>query len=170
VNKTEKEQLREELHHIFNSHPYALVLSFSGLKVNDVAALRRKLRDSKCAYRVVKNTVAKIAADGTPMASLLDHFEGTTAIAYHPSDPVVLAKIFHEFTRENKAIGFKGILLEGRPLPADQLEMVVNMPTKDQSLSKLLFLLNYPVTSLARVLQASLRDLCLVMKEARKES
>jgi len=47
---------------------------------------------------------------------------------------------------------------------------VVNMPTKDQSLSKLLFLLNHPVTSLARVLQASLRDLCLVMKEARKES
>ncbi len=83
---------------------------------------------------------------------------------------MVLAKIFSEFTKENKAIGFKGILLEGKPLPADQFEAVVNMPTKAESLSRLLFLLNYPVTSLARVLQASLRDLCLVMKEARKES
>lgn len=170
MNKTEKQQLREELHHIFATHPNALLVSFKGLKVNDAAALRRKLRDARCGYRVVKNTIAKIAAEGTPMAGVLDQFDGTTAVAYNEADPIGLAKIFADFSKENKSLAFKVILLEGKPVPGDQLESVANMPTKPELLAKLLFLLNYPITSLARVLQAPLRDVGLVLKEIKKEA
>jgi large subunit ribosomal protein L10 len=170
VNKTEKQQLREELNHIFATNPHALLVSFSGLKVNDAAVLRRKLRDAHCGFRVVKNTIAKIAAEGTAMAGVLDQFDGTTAVAYNESDPIALAKVFADFSKENKTLSFKVILLDGKPIPGDQLNAVATMPTKPELLAKLLFLFNYPVTSLARVLQAPLRDLGLVLKEIKKEA
>lgn len=170
MNKTEKEQLRQELHHIFATNPNALLVSFKGLKVNDAAALRRKLRDARCGYRVVKNTIAKIAAEGTPMAGVLEKFDGTTAVAYNEADPIGLAKIFADFSRENKSLAYKVILLDGQPIPGDQLEAVATMPTKPELLAKLLFLLNYPLTSLARVLQAPLRDVGVVLKEIKKEA
>lgn len=170
MNKTDKQQLRQDLHHIFTSNPHALLVSFSGLKVNDAAALRRKLRDSRCGYRVVKNTIAKIAAEGTPMAGVIDQFDGTTAVAYSEGDPITLAKIFSDFAKENKSLSFKAILLDGKAIPGDQLDAVAHMPSKPELLAKLLFLFNYPVTSLARVLQAPLRDLGIVLNQIKKEA
>ena len=165
MKRVEKDNLRAELHEIFRQNPNMLVISYLGFKVNDTATLRRRLRDARCGYRVVKNTLARRAAEGTPMAQVADMFEGTTALAYSPDDPVGLAKVLREFVRENKSLTFKAIIAEGKVFPGDSLEAVANMPTKEQLLAQLLFLLNHPVTSLARVLNATARDLAVVMKE-----
>lgn len=170
MKRTEKEQLCSELHDVFMHNHNALVMSFSGLKVNDAAVLRRRLRDAKCSYRVVKNTIAKIASEGTPMANVANLFEGTTAIAYNVDDPVGLAKIMQEFSKENKSLSYKAILVEGQVYPPGQLDAVATMPSKPEIISKLMFLLNYPVTALARVLNAPLTNLGLVLKETKKES
>ena len=170
MKRTEKEQLQEKLHTIFQKNENAIIFSFEKLKANDAAALRRKLRDAQCSYRVVKNTIARIAAKGTAMEQLLPSFKGISAIAYNESDPVGLAKIFKEFSKDNKAFTYKSILVEGKPYSGKELDNVAAMPTKPQLLSQLLFLLNHPITSLARVLQAPLRDLGLVLKEVKKEA
>lgn len=169
MNRTEKQQLCKELHEVFLHHPHALVVDFTGINVNDVSALRRKLRDANCHYQVVKNTFARIAAKDTPMAGLMNYFQGTTAIAYHPTDPILLAKIFTEFAKDNKNLSFKGILLDGQPLPGSELDAVATMPGKPELISKLLFLLNYPLTALVRVLNAPMRDMAVVLGEIKKE-
>lgn len=170
MRRTEKEQLRDDLHQIFLHNPNALLMSFKGLKVNDAATLRRKLRDADCSYRVVKNTIARIAAADTPMAAVADQFEGTTAVAYNATDPMKLAKIFLDFSKDNKSFNFKVMLVEGQPYPGEKLGVIASMPTKPELISKLLFLLNYPITSLARVLKAPMRDLGVVISEIKKES
>lgn len=169
MNRTEKQQLCTELHEVFLTNPHALVLDFTGINVNDVSILRRKLREANCSYKVVKNTFARIAAKDTPMAGLVGYFAGTTAIAYHPSDPVLLAKIFTEFAKENKKLSFKGILLDGQPLPGSEIEAIATMPGKPELIAKLLFLLNYPLTALVRVLNAPMRDMAVVLGEIKKE-
>lgn len=168
MKRTEKHQLKDELHEIFLNNPNALVIGFAGLKVNDDAQLRRKLEAANCSYKVVKNTIARKAAEGTPMEAVADHFTGTTAVAYSPNDAVGLAKVFRDFSKDNKSFKFKAILVEGHMYPGDQLEKVASMPTKEEAISQLLFLLNHPVTSLARVLQASMRDLAVVLNEIKK--
>ena len=104
------------------------------------------------------------------MAAVADKFDGTTAVAYHASDPIRLAKIFLDFAKENKSLNFKVILVEGQPFPGDRLDVVATLPSKPQLISKLLFLLNYPVTSLARVLKAPVRDVGVVLGAVKKES
>lgn len=170
MKRTEKETLKDQLHTIFTRNANAVVFSFSKLKANDSAALRRKLRDSNCTYRVVKNTLARIAAKDTPMEQLVPNFQGSTAIAYCEADPITLAKIFKDFSKDNKAFTYKSILVDGKVYKGEDLDAVASMPSKPQLISQLMFLLNHPITSLARVLQAPLRDLCLVMKEVKKES
>ena len=165
MRRNEKEQLREELHNIFNSNPNALLVGFSGLTVNDAVTLRRKLHEANCEYKVVKNRIAKIAAEGTPMEMLVSHFEGTTAVAYNEDDPVTLAKIFKDFVKENKALSFKAFLVEGQPYPGEQVDIVAKMPSRDELITQLAFMLKQPITSLARVLQAPLRDLSTVLKQ-----
>ncbi len=170
MRRTEKEQLREELHGIFSSNPHGMLVGFSGLTVNDAGDLRRKLREANCSYRVVKNTIAKIAAEGTPYASVSECFDGTTAVAYSDSDPIGLAKVFKDFAKDHKVFTFKAFMLDGKVMTGDHVEAVAAMPTKEESLAKLLFLLKHPVTSLARVLVAPLRDLGIVLNETKKES
>jgi len=170
VNRTEKEQLCNELNTIFQNNTNALVVGFSGLKVNDAAELRLKLREANCSYRVVKNTIAKIAAEGTPMASVVDQFVGITAIAFNESDPVLLAKTFREFFKTHKVFDIKAILVEGNSYPGDQLDAIAAMPTRDELIAKLMSLLNCHLMSLVRVLNAPLRDLGMVLNEIKKES
>lgn len=155
---------------MFQRNPNAILMSYSKLKANDAAALRRKLRDSKCSYRVVKNTIAKLAAKGTNMEAMSKHFRGSTAVAYHENDPIGLAKVFSEFGRTVKVFVFKAVMVEGREYAGDSLEAVASLPSKHQLVGQVAALLNQPLTSLARVLRAPLRDLASVLKEITKEA
>jgi len=170
VKRSDKEQLCQELHEVFQNNANAVVVSFSGLTVTNDVLLRSKLRESNCSYRVVKNTIAKIAAEGTPMAAVTDTFVGTTAIAYNESDPVTLAKVFKDFAKDVNAFNFKAILVEGKAYPGEELDAIASMPGREELIAKLLFLLTYPVTSLARVLNAPVRNLGIVLNEIKKES
>jgi large subunit ribosomal protein L10 len=170
VKRSEKEQLCQELHEVFQNNTNAVLVGFSGLTVNNDVLLRSKLRDSNCSYRVVKNTIAKIAAAGTPMEAVTDKFVGTTAIAYNESDPITLAKVFKEFAKDVNVFDFKAVLVEGKAYPGEQLDAIAAMPGREELIAKLLFLLTHPVTSLARVLNAPVRNLGIVLNEIKKES
>ena len=91
-----------------------LIVSFQGLTVEKDWELRRALEKAELNYRVVKNTLVKIAVEGTPLEPLKDQFTGLTAVAYSQKDPVGLAKVLSKFAKDNAKLKFKAGIVEGR--------------------------------------------------------
>ncbi len=170
MRRDQKEQLREELNLIFSKANNAVILSFSKFTVNDVNNLRRKLRESNCNYKVIKNRIAKIAAKGTPMEQVIDLFEGVTAIAYTFDDePSKVAKLLKEVQKDLNVFEFKGFIVDGEPYKGDHLDMVASLPSRVELITKFAIALQYPIVTLARLLKAPVRDIALVFSEVGKK-
>ena len=99
VTRAEKEQELQDLSSVFKSADTAILVDYKGLNVPQVTDLRRQLRAARAQYKVIKNTLARRASQGTRLASLESHFVGTTAIAYTSNDAVLLAKALTTFMK-----------------------------------------------------------------------
>jgi len=165
MDKTEKQQIIDELSQAFAQNKSVIVMTFSGLNVADVTELRRKITQSGSDYRVVKNTLALRAAQDTAVAKLASHFAGPTAIVYTAGDPVALAKILTDFVKTHPAISFKGGVLEQSVLTPAQCQSLAEMPSKEVLLGKVLYLLNAPVARLAGALNSPLMKMALLLKQ-----
>lgn len=133
---------------------HAFVVGFKGISVNQANDLRSRIRAKGGHYVVVKNTLARRVVAGRPLEQVREHFTGPTAIAFG-ADPVQLAKVLSEFAKESPVIEFKAGLVEGRPVAANQVAEIAQMPSRDELIAKLLYLLQSPITRLVRVLAAS---------------
>jgi len=169
VNRTEKQAAVEALTRDFETHSAVFALDFRHLKVDQATELRRKIRDCGGRYRVVKNTLALRALEGSQMTTLGPHFKGMTGLAYAESDPIALAKVLNDFARAVPALTFKGGVVSGRDLDADAFKELASLPGKSELTAKLLYVLEAPVKNFLGVLQASARDLVLVLKAALDE-
>jgi large subunit ribosomal protein L10 len=157
--------LKEE----FKSTGNALVVSYQGLTVEKDWQLRRALRDADLHYRVVKNTLSRIAVEGTPLEPLKEHFVGMTAVAYSAKDPVGLAKVLSNFAKDNAQLTFKAGIVEGRVIKIKDIEALAKMPSKEELISRLMFLLNAPAQRTASVLIGVHRNLAVVINEIAKQ-
>jgi len=169
MNKTEKQQIIDELNTAFTGSKSVILMKFSGLNVADVTELRRKVRQVGSGYRVVKNTLAIRAAENTHVSQLKPQFDGTTAAVYTAGDPVALAKVLTEFVKTHPAISFKGGVLENSFLTAAQCQSLAEMPSKEQLLAKLLYLLNAPLSRLAASLLSPLTKTALLLKQLEEQ-
>lgn len=167
--KTQKENLVAEYESGVANAPHAFLLSYQGLNVPKDAELRQKVRESGGSYVVVKNRLILRAIEGKALAQLEDRFEGPTAVAYCDSEPVALAKVLTEFQKEAPSIEFRGGLLNGQAVAADQIQEIANLPSREELLAKLLFLLQSPVTRLVRTLAAVPRDFVYVLEQIRQK-
>lgn len=167
--KEQKEQDIALLKEEFKNTDNALVVSFEGLSVEKDWELRNSLRASQLNYRVVKNTIGKIAVEGTPLEPLKDHFKGMTAIAYSANDPVSLAKVLSKFAKENSQLSFKAGLVEGRVINVKDIDALASMPSKEELISKLMFLLNAQAQRMAVVLNGVARNLAVVVDQIAKK-
>ena len=146
--------------------PHAFLVSYKGITVPQVTDLRSRIRATGGSYEVVKNTLALIAVEGQDMEQLKEHFVGPTAVAYHSEDPVGLAKALDEFTKEvPSVVEIKAGIVEGQPVSADQVQDIANMPSKEQLLVKLLYLLQSPVTRFVRSMAAIPRSLVIALDQ-----
>jgi large subunit ribosomal protein L10 len=168
MQKAEKQQVIDELGSDFRSISSAFLLDYKGLKVVDATELRRKIREIDGSYVVVKNTLALRATKDTKLEPLAPYFSGPTAVAYHPRDVVGLAKLLTEVAKTLPSITFKAAIVEGKLVPAAEIQSIASMPSKEVLLGRLLFLLKAPVQRLASTLRAPLRDLALVLKQVEK--
>lgn len=165
MNKAGKQQVVEELSKAFRENRSVLLVNFTGINVPDATELRRRVAAAGSHYRVVKNTLALRAAKDTSVEPLRQYFDGPTAVAYTAHDPVTLAKVLTEFAKEHPALSFKAGILEGTVISGQQVEDLAGMPSPQELISKLLFLLNAPLTRLAGALQSPLRNLAVVLKQ-----
>src|SRR4028119_2338962 len=145
LTRADKEQLLAEYEQGLKTAPHAFVLGYQGIKVPQVTALREKVRQSGGQYIVVKNTLALRAIDGAGLAPLREQFVGPTAVVFTDGDPVSLAKALTDFAKDVPAIQFKGGMVEGRAIAADQIKDIAALPSREALIAKLLFLLPSPI-------------------------
>ena len=167
--RTEKEEVIAHYQQGLAAAPHAFVVSFQGITVPQATDLRNRIRAQGASYEVVKNTLALRAVEGQGLEQLKEHFQGPTAVAYSTEDPVSLAKALTEFKKEVPVIEFKGGLVEGKAVAADQVEDIAKMPGREELIAKLLFLLQSPITRLARGLAAIPRQLVIVLDQIEKQ-
>jgi large subunit ribosomal protein L10 len=149
----------------FSGISNALVVSFQGLTVVKDWELRRALEKAELNYRVVKNTLGKIAVEGTQLEPLKEHFVGMTAVAYSDKDPVGLAKTLSKFAKDNAQLKFKAGLVEGRVINVKDIDALAALPSKEELISKLMFLLNSPAQRIATAVNGVARNLAVVIKQ-----
>ncbi len=165
MNRTEKQQLIDELHGEFKDSPNAVLVDFKGLSVPAVTEFRRKVKASGSRYRVVKNSLALRAAKDTPLEKLAPRFEGATGVACTGDDPVGLAKVLVDFARDHPALSVKGGLVAGSQLlDAEGVKALSTMPGLPELRARLLGLLQASAVKLVRVLGAPATELVRVLK------
>jgi large subunit ribosomal protein L10 len=165
MNRTEKQQLIDELHKEFKASPHAVLVDFRGLSVPAVTEFRRKVKAAGSRYRVVKNSLALRAAKGTPLEKLGDRLTGTTGIAYTGDDPVALAKVLVDFAKDHPALALKvGVVSGEQMLDATGVKALSTMPGLPEMRARLLGLLKAPSSQLVRLLATPATQLAQVMK------
>lgn len=168
LSRNQKQDLITRYEEGLAAAPHAFLLGFDRLTVPQDTVLRSRVRDSGGSYEVVKNTLALRAVAGKGLENLSDQFVGPTAVAYTADDPVGLAKALTDFQKEVPTIQFKGGLVDGQPVDATQVGDIAKLPSREELLAKLLFLLQSPITRLARGLAAIPRQLVVVLDQVGK--
>lgn len=164
--KAQKQKDLNALTEQFQKATAAMLVGFNKLTVAKDQELRNQLREAGVTYEVVKNTLARKAAEGTPFEQATEHFKGVTAIALSESDPVSLSKAISKFTKANPDVfTFKVGIVEGRVVSMGDVEAIASTPPKEVLISKIMFLINCQAQRLVTVLSAVPRNLAIVVKQ-----
>ena len=147
----------------------AIIGTFAKLTVAQDFELRKVVRGAGGKYRVLKNKLAAKASEGTKVEQALKGLKGVSAAAFTSGDPVELAKVFSKWVTDNAEFTFKLGIVDGKLISVDEVKALASMPPKEEIYAKLLFLINAPAQRLVTVLNATGRDLAVVVNEAVKE-
>jgi large subunit ribosomal protein L10 len=162
ASKTEKvKKLASEL----ESSTSAIIGTFAGLTASKDFELRKTVRGAGGHYHVVKNKLAARASAGTKIEAALQGLKGVSAVAYTSGDPVALAKALSTWVKDNAEFTFKLGIIDGKVINVREIGELATMPGKEELFSKLLFLINSPAQRLATVINATGRDLAVVINQ-----
>ena len=169
MKREEKAQAISDFNESIGQATNAFLIDFKGITVPQVTELRKQVRESGSQYLVVKNTLALIAVKDSPLKTLEKQFSGMTAVAFNRTDAVALAKALTKFAKDVPTVQFKGAMLNGQIVPAAQIQNIASLPSREELVSKLLFLLQSPIRGLAIVLNANIRNLAVVIDQIAKQ-
>ena len=158
MERSQKEAQVSELRSIFNNMSAGVLVDYRGIEANQVVELRKQLNDASSTMKVLKNSLARIAAQDTPFSELADQFTQTRALVYSDGDPVVQAKVLSEEAKniDNLKI-LVGILVGDSKtsiLNTSEVEALSKLPSREELIVKLLFLIQAPATQFVRTLDA----------------
>ncbi len=172
-----KEAIVAEIKEQLSSAKGAVLVSYKGLTVAQDTKLRREMREAGITYRVIKNTMTRIAAKELGLDAINEHLEGTTALAFSAEDAVAPAKILCGFMKKNKLeepgiLTIKVGLVEGKVISDKEVKALASLPSREELIAKLLGSMNAPITNTVGVLQGVIRNTVYVLDaiRAQKES
>jgi large subunit ribosomal protein L10 len=153
IRLEDKQQIVSEVSEAAKSALSAVIADYRGVTVTDLTALRKAARNNGVYLRVVRNTLAKRAVAGTEFECLGPALKGPSILAFSKDDPGAAARVLKEFAKGNDKFNVKALAIGGKLLPAEQIDVLANLPTYDQAISTVMMLLLAPVTKLARTLK-----------------
>ncbi len=148
----QKQQIVAEVNEVAASALSAVVADYRGLTVAEMTEMRSKARESGVYLRVVRNTLAKRAVEGTEYACLDETFVGPTLIAFSQEDPGSAARLVKDYAKEHDALEVRALSIGGELISADQIDRVAKLPTLDEARAMLMAVMQAPVVKLARTL------------------
>lgn len=158
LKKEEKGEVISGLRKKFSEAKSVVFTDYKGLTVAEISELRNFLRPERVEFRVIKNTLARIASEGTPVAAAKDLFKGSVAVAIGYHDPVIAPKKVLEFIRKNEKLKLRGGVIEGRLYSLDEVKAVAELPSREVLLSMLVGSLQAPLSKMAAALSATIRN------------
>jgi len=169
--RTEKKEIVKELKDKLLATKGAVLTNYRGLTVAMDTKMRRKLREAGVEYRVVKNTMTRIAAHDAGIDGLDKYLEGPTAIALSVTDPVAPAKVLADFIRENKlqVLEIKAGLVEGKVVDVDGVKALASLPPREVLIAQLLGTMQAPIAGFVRVLGGVPSNLVYALEAIRKQ-
>ena len=170
--RPEKAQAVAEITERFKESDAAVLTEYRGLHVGEIAELRGALRDANTEYKVLKNTLARIAVREVGLEELVEMLEGPTAIAFVKGDAVEAAKALDDAVKKFPVLVIKGGVMNGKIIDADQARQLAKLEPREVQLAKIVMMVNTPLQQTANVLSALLRDFGSMLAQvvAKKES
>jgi large subunit ribosomal protein L10 len=169
VGRTEKGTTITELKGLLGDAHAAVLTDFRGMTVAEMTELRGLLRKHAVQYRVVKNTLARIAVQDGTLRELSPYLEGPTAVAVSRKDPVAPAKVLAGWARGREKFKIKGGVVEGRIVSAADVMALADLPPREVLLGRVAGVLQAPIQGLVTVLSASLRGLAVALNQVREQ-
>lgn len=169
MDRKTKEQVVEDLHEKLKDFKLAVLASYSGLDVERLTTLRNSLRKSSAEVKVVKNTLLRIASEGTDFSIAQQHLKGPLALILTKRDVVEPAKVLSEFAKKNAELEVKAGVLDGRLLTKEQLSALALLPSREVLLGKLLSVMVGVQGGLVNVLSAVPRGFVQVLDQVRQK-
>ena len=152
LNRGQKEAIVAEVANVAGSAYSAIAAEYRGLTVSQMTELRRQARNSGVYLRVVKNTLARRAVDGTDFACMQEELTGPLVLAFSQEDPGAAARVIKDFAKTNEKLVVRALAIGGKLLGPGELETLAKMPTYDQAISMLMGTMLAPIQKLATTL------------------
>ena len=168
--KSDKEKDLEALKKDFEKAQNIFVAGFEKLTVQQDYELRKAVRGAGGNYKVVKNNLAEKASEGTPAEDIMSKLVGMTSMAYTSKDPVALAKALTGYAKANPTFTFKAGMVEGRAIDVKSIQDLANLPSREEILAKVLFLIQASAQRLVTSINGVGRNLAVVLDQAAKEN
>jgi large subunit ribosomal protein L10 len=159
MNKSEKQKALEELKENFSRVKGAVIAQYSGMTVAELTDLRGSLRADGVSFRIVKNTLARIASEGTPMACAKDQFEGPVGLAIGYEDPIAVAKGIVRYATKNEKLKPMAAVVEGKLVNAAELKSIAALPACPVLLSMMAGAFSAPMSMMAGALNATVASM-----------
>jgi len=169
VKLDEKKKIVDELQDKFSKSKVVIVTDYKGLDVTTINSLRRELRKSQVEYRVVKNTLLIRAAENTDLALIKEHFKGPSAVAISYEDQVAPAKALTDFAKDHVQLDIKAAVIEGRVLDLAAIKALSKLPSREEIVGQLLFVMTGVPTGLVRALSDIPRRLLNVLDAVKNQ-
>lgn len=164
MNRKEKGNVVSDLSRQIEGVKAVVLTNYRGLNVEQMNQLRKRLREEKISYHVVKNTLMKRASKGTDLEKLNGYFEGPTAIAISYGDPALLAKILSEFIKTQPSLEIKAGLIQGRVAPPEEVKALATLPPREVLFAQILGEIQTPGGQLGGVLLSLLQQVVGVIQ------
>jgi len=152
LSREEKQAIVTEVSEVAANALSAVTAEYSGISATEMTALHAKSRDNGVYLRVVKNTLAKRAVQGTDFECMVESFSGPLVMAFSQEDPGGAARVLKDFSKENSKLVVKALSIGGQLLGPGDLDKLASLPTKDQAISMLMSVMQAPITKLVRTL------------------
>jgi len=152
LNREQKEAIVAEVAEVAASAYSAVGAEYTGLSAGEMTELRAKARDEGVYLRVVKNTLARRAVEGTDFECLKEGLVGPLVLAFSQEDPGAAARVISDFAKENEDLAVKLVSISGKLLDASEVDRLAKMPNKEQAISMLMSVMKAPVEKFVRTL------------------